>query len=1390
MEFRILGPLEVADDGRLLSLGGAKQRALLAVLLLHADQVVSADRLIDALWGEEAPNTAGHSLHEYVSQVRKRLRSARGTASEDVIITSAPGYVIQIADHELDLRLFEKRVAEGRGALAEGDPARAAQALTDALELWRGPPLAEFAYETFAQNDIARLEELRRSAVEDRIDADLALGRHADLVAELQTLVAESPLRERLRAQLMIALYRGGRQAEALEVYREARETLVEELGLEPGPALREIEAAILRQDSLLRTRPAGDAVAEVPATEAIKQSEPPRSPAEVRKTVTVVFCDVADSTSLGERLDPEALLEVMNRYFDAAADAFQSHGARVEKFIGDAVMAVFGVPELHEDDALRAVRAAWELTRRLPRLNDEFDAAWGIRLEIRIGINTGEVVTGGDSTDQRLVTGDSVNTAARLQQAADPGTILIGEEVYRLVAGAVRAEPLDPMPLRGKRELVRAFSVLEVAAGASSFVRRLEAPLVGRRSELAQLRQAFDRTAREQVGFLFTVIGPPGIGKTRLALQFERALSGVAKVLTGRCLSYGEGITYWPIREVLDQAFEGDPIGGIERALSGDEHAGAVVETIAAALGSSSGTSTTGEVGWALRKVFEALAQDAPLVVVFEDIHWGEPTFLDLVDHVIDLLSGAPVMVLCLARPELLETRPAWGGGKLNAATTLLEPLTDDESALLLRRLATLEERTAAEILRTAEGNPLFVEQLLAAAAEAGGTGELQIPPSIDGLLAARIDRLEPEERVVIERAAIVGKEFEVGAVEDLLPDEPKGAVAERLDSLVRKQFVRRDRSATGGEPAFAFRHVLIQLVAYEAIPKRRRADLHERLAGWIERRSGDERSEVEEILAYHLEQACRCRRELGATDLGTQALADRTVGLLAACGRRAIARGDASGAVSLLSRAIALLDATGGTERGSTLEAAAPILLERGRAFGRIGDVGAGRADLEAVLREARRVGDSQLEMQATNELGFLLAGAADYRAAVPHLETALEIATTGGDSREQVSALSRLAIVHVNRLDFEAALEHGRRALTLAGPLGDERAEAMAIDALKQAALQTGDFEILDHLVERLIEIHRRNDDPWYLQFALADGATADLHRGRHDRAFARFDEAVAINRRIGDRGNEPMLLTGLEWAHRARGEYGQALAEGRRALAMAQEVDHAEGIAWCGVNLGSTLVELEAVKEAQGVLHTATEAAERAGADMHLARGLGLSAFASWRSGEPETAVPLADRAETMLDRIRVQPPRGFILGADAIVALARVRIEQGRPEAALGPLLRIVEACEACGATAAEVDGRVALAELALRGGEVEAAVEGASRAVGHADEGSLPTAWRARAVLARALLAADEKEPAAEQVELAASQVAALARAIDDAQIRAGFETGAADALSAGGRTG
>jgi DNA-binding SARP family transcriptional activator len=1378
IEFRILGSLEVLREGQALPLGTRMQRALLAALLLRANEVTSTDRLIEDLWPDHAPTTALKTLRAYVSRLRRALDD-----SGSQLRTVGSGYRLEVARDALDSDRFEHLLDDARRT---ADSVEASELLADALGLWRGPVLADLAYQPFAQAEITRLEELRLLALEERIEADLELGRHAQVVGEIRSLVGEHPFRERLWAALMLALYRCGRQAEALEVYREARTSLVEELGLEPGPALQEVEAAILRQDTSLQAAAADTAKAQ--AAERTEPHEPARPPSEVRKTVTVVFGDVAGSTSLGERHDPEALRQALTRYFDVAAEAFQGNGGTVEKFIGDAVMAVFGIPALHEDDALRAVRAAWELARRLPLLNDELEAAYGIRLEIRVGINTGEVVAGGGSTDQKLVTGDPVNTAARLQQAADPGMILIGESTYRLVAGAVRAEPLDPMALPGKSDLVRAFSVVDVVAGAPSFVRRLEAPLVGRRSELAQLRQAFDRSAREQEGVLFTVIGPPGIGKTRLALQFERALSGVAKVLTGRCLSYGEGITYWPIREVLDAAFEGDPIGGIERLLKGDPDVGAVVDTTAAALGSSGETSTTEEVVWALRKVFEALARDAPLVVVFEDIHWGEPTFLDLVDRVADLVSGAPVMVLCLARPELLDARPAWGGGKLNAATTLLEPLTDDESALLLRRLATLDERTTAAILRTAEGNPLFIEQLLAAATEVGSTGDLHIPPTVEGLLAARIDRLAPEERAVIERAAVVGKEFEAGSVEDLLPDEPTGAVAERLESLVRKQFVRRERSAAGGGRAFAFRHVLIQLVAYEAIPKRRRADLHERLAGWIERRSRDELADVEEILAYHLEQACRCRRELGSTDRGTQALAERAIGLLAACGRRAIARGDAAGAVSLLSRAVALLDGAPRPEGRSMLEAAAPIMLDRGRAFGRIGDVGAGRADLEAVLEEARRVGDRDLEMHATNELGFLLAGAADYRAAVPHLETALEIAAMQGDGPGQVSALSRLAIVHVNRLDFEAGLEHGRRSLALAESLGDERAEAMAMDALKQAALQTGDFDTLDRLVERLIGIHRQNDDLWYLQFALADGATADTLRGRHDRALGRFHEAVAINRRIGDRGNEPMILTGIAWVHRAQGDYGAAVAEGQRALELGRALDHAEWIAWCGLSLASTLVELEAVKEAGAVLRTATEGAERAGADMHLARGLGLGAYASWRSGEPEKAAQLADRAETMIDRIRVQPPRGFILGADAIVALARVRIEQGRSEAAEGPLRRIVEASEACGTTAAAVDGRAAQAELALQAGEVEAALEEASRAVGQADEGGMPTAWRARAVLAQALLAAREQERAAEEAERAGAQVAALARTIDDARIRTAFEAGAAEWLSAGGR--
>ncbi|HEX6398979.1 MAG TPA: adenylate/guanylate cyclase domain-containing protein, partial [Actinomycetota bacterium] len=490
-----------------------------------------------------------------------------------------------------------------------------------------------------------------------------------------------------------------------------------------------------------------------------------PAAPQEVRKTVTVVFCDVTGSTAMGERLDPESVRRVMSRYFAEMRAALERHGGTVEKFIGDAVMAVFGVPAIHEDDALRAVRAAAEMRDAFRVLNKELERDYGVSLTGRIGVNTGEVVAG-DHADT-LVTGDAVNVAARLEQAAEPGTVLMGEKTLRLVRDAVIVEPIPPLEVKGKTEPLAAFRLVQVTPGVAGFARRLDSPMVGRERELAKLRQTFESAIAARSCRLFTILGTAGVGKSRLVEEFLGSL-GEATVLRGRCLPYGEGITFFPVGEVLKEAAGLDDFDApdeIERkicAVLGTD--GPACSTLAQLFGAADRDSSVEETFWAVRSFLEAVAETAPLAVVFDDIHWGEPTFLDLIEHITGWAREAPILVLCVARPELLDERADWGRGALNATTISLEPLSDDECGDLIGNMlgrATLPDQARVRILAAAEGTPLFVEEMLSMLIDDGSlardgdrwvaTGPLvdvRVPPTIQGLLAARLDQLTGDER------------------------------------------------------------------------------------------------------------------------------------------------------------------------------------------------------------------------------------------------------------------------------------------------------------------------------------------------------------------------------------------------------------------------------------------------------------------------------------------------------------------------------------------------------------------------------------------------------------------------------------------------------------------
>src|SRR5919197_5201142 len=617
-----------------------------------------------------------------------------------------------------------------------------------------------------------------------------------------------------------------------------------------------------------------------------------PRAGREERKTVTVLFCDVVGSTQLGELLDPESVRRVLSRYFETVREVVERHGGSVEKFIGDAVMAVFGVPALHEDDALRAVRAAADLRAATGPLNEELVGEYGAALEMRIGVNTGQVVTG---TEERLATGDAVNVAARLEQRAEPGEILLGETTLALVRDSVVVEPLPALELKGKSAPVPAWRLRDVH---DDQVRPFSAaPMVGRERELRRLEDMFAQAARTRSCRLVTVVGAAGVGKSRLIAEFLAERDG-ARVLQGRCLSYGDGITYWPVVEVVRQLEPGlDELVGDRRVLA----------VLRGLLGAEPTVSSTEEIAWAVRKLLEASAAEQPVVCVFDDVNWGEETFLDLVEQVTALARDVPLFVVCMARPELLERRPGWGGGSRSSTNILLEPLSDKESETLIDELrgdVPLESALRARIREAAAGNPLFVEEMIAMLRDARD-GEVAVPATIQTLLATRLDQLDPAERTVLECGAVEGRVFHRGAVQALASAETHlGTV---LASLVRKDLVRPDLAQLLGEDAYRFRHVLIRDAAYHGLPKKTREELHERLAAWLEERSTD-MLEADEVLGYHLEHAHRYRRELAPGDALAQPLGARASRFLSAAGGRALARNDVGAERNHFERALAL--------------------------------------------------------------------------------------------------------------------------------------------------------------------------------------------------------------------------------------------------------------------------------------------------------------------------------------------------------------------------------------------------------------------------------------------------------------------------------------------------
>ncbi|UGS37043.1 BTAD domain-containing putative transcriptional regulator [Capillimicrobium parvum] len=1213
MDFRILGPLEACNARGEVPLGGARQRALLALLLIHVNETLSTDRLIDELWGDRPPAAPAKTLQMQVSRLRRALACGGPAAT---LVTRERGYALRADPDRIDAHRFERLAAQGRAQLAGGDAAGAARTLEQALALWRGRPLADLADEPFARPEIARLDDERVAALEQLMEARLQLGADAELVAPLEALIAEHPYRERLRAQLMLALYRADRQADALQAYQDARRRLVDELGIEPGERLRDLERAILAQDRALGrpTAPAAEAVAppeppqardlpsgvvtflltDIEGSSALWEASPDgmaaalerhdeivarvveaeggrllkakgegdstltvfrrasdaveaasglqaaldaagrtedvalrvrvavhtgeaherggdyfgptlnraarlrslagggevvlsqataelvrdRLPAGVelddrgehalpglvrpervfalrpsaagwtvgpppgpdrRKTVTVVFASVTDPRP--DALDPEARRRLMGRCLDRMVEVLDRHGATVQAYPGDVVLAVFGLDLLHEDDALRALRAVAGIRDELAALGPELDAAFGARPVLRAGVGTGEIVGGAHDPS-----GPAVGCAQQLESLAEPGEILLDEATRRLARDAARTEPAGERADRTGAAVApaRLLAAPAPAPGAGARTSRLDAPLVGREQPLAALAGVLAAAAADRTCHLATVLGAAGVGKSRLVHEVVSGLGGEVAILRGRCLSYGEGITYWPLAEVVRDLAGGapdDPRAVLARAVGDDPRADRIVGGVAAALGL--GGATGEQIAWAARTLLEVLASARPLVVVIDDLHWAQAAFLDLVEHVADLARTAPIVLLCMARPELLDDRPGWGGGKLNSTTILLEPLGAADSARLVGHLlqgTDLEPGAAERIAEATEGNPLFTEELLAELADRGLLrtdvelpAQLPVPPTIHALLAARLERLPDDERALLVRASVEGVVFHGGAARALAPAPIAGAADRLIASLVRRDLVRPDRASLPDEDAYRFRHALIRDAAYRSLPKETRARLHEEFAGWVQEAAGSTLPELDEIAGYHLEQACRLLTELGAAGADAERLAEQAADRLGSAARGALARADRGAAIGLLERSAAL--------RGPDDPRRARLLAQLGAALleaGRLADAGTALAGAAA---GAARAGDAVAAAHARVEQQFLdlqLGAAGGNARALAVADGALPVFRGAGDEHGLCRALRLRAWVHWIEAKaaaaagaWDEAATHARRA-----------------------------------------------------------------------------------------------------------------------------------------------------------------------------------------------------------------------------------------------------------------------------------------------------------------------------------------------------------------------
>ncbi len=1173
VQYRVLGPLEVVGASGPVGLGSIQQRALLALLLVHAPEVVSVDRLIDELWGERPPATASHAVQVHVSAIRKTLNNA--TAGDGLaVIRSGSGYALEVDPERVDATRFEGLVAAAQRALVD-TPVTASRLFEEALGLWRGSPLAELEFE-FAVRERERLEALHAVALEGQVEARLACGEHREVIGTITGLVASNPLREGPRRLLMLALYRAGRHAEALAAYRDACEAL-DEIGLQPGPQLRQLEQAILQHDEALSaaggaedTLAMQDKMLADQSSRAVGRDQgglpvpaPPPEPRDAApltelRLASVLCVDLVGFATLSEPLEADDEAELLRRYFAASRTIVERYGGRIHTFAGDAVMAVWGVPSAHEDDAERAVRAALDIVDAVGALGERLVAPG---LQGRGAVVTGQVAAVENPVGEGLVVGRPVNTAARVPSAADPGAVLVDDVTREVTSPAIVFEDAGERPVDGRAGRVRLWRAVRVVAGIGGAQREqlLEASFVGREADLRLLNELFHGALERRSAWLVAVSGEAGLGKSRLRWEFMKYVDGLAQRFlwhSGRCPPFGDGVAYWPLAEMVRQRFgiaedasAADAsmklVEGLDRWVPDDMQRAFLVPRLGALLGLAQPGLSRAELfaGW--RLFFEQLATHEPVLLVFEDLQWADVGVLDFIEHLLEWSAKSPIFILTLARPDLEARRGGWPAVHRGTTQIRLDPLDDAAIGDLLDDLVDSLPRAARQrIVVRAEGVPLYVTETVRMLASrdllhesdgrlvpAGELRELDVPASLNSLLAARLDALAPAERAFVRAMSVFGGSFSRSTAV-ALGDLPEAEVDDVLSTLVRKQVLTiRADPLSPDRGQYTFAQGLLRQVAYEMLSRRERKPRHLAAAEHLRHLFTNDGEDAAEMIAAHYLEAWRA----AGGDADVEQLRADTIAALSRAAQRAVTVGapEAAERAYLTARELERDEA----QRAWLTQAAGRMAWQSGRADAALelleeasaANHAAGR-ELDAA-RTAVDISRALMRLGRGNEAADRLADAVEVLATEPRHAAELARANCW---------LGRVLFL-ISDYDGASAATDAALAIAQADTLPAVWSEA--IDTKGLIFLMTGRIDEARREFAAAVEIAARHDLTELAARLLGTAGTISYMWDLPE-AAAQFEAAIEADRRRGDRYGESVYVGSLMSVHVLAGRWQES------------------------------------------------------------------------------------------------------------------------------------------------------------------------------------------------------------------------------------------------------